>query len=158
MTQQTARFAFVILVSLGLCGCAVAGDSETPASQSGGSIQLAITQTCDAGSDPQCIPVGDEHLMRPSDFEEAAVETAVARNDDEQNAVDVTFTDEGAKVLNDLTTQASDAGTESRLLMKAGDEIVSAVSVMEPISGDQVTLGLSPQDDPDAVVELIQAG
>ncbi|WP_307370348.1 hypothetical protein [Microbacterium sp. W4I4] len=136
----------------------MAGDSETPASQSGGSIQLAITQTCDAGSDPQCIPVGDEHLMRPSDFEEAAVETAVARNDDEQNAVDVTFTDEGAKVLNDLTTQASDAGTESRLLMKAGDEIVSAVSVMEPISGDQVTLGLSPQDDPDAVVELIQAG
>lgn len=158
MTQHTARFAFVILVSLGLCGCAVAGDSETPAARRGGSIQMAVTQTCDAGSDPQCIPMGDEHLMRPSDFEEAAVETAVARTDDTQNAVDVTFTDQGAEVLNDLTTQASDADDESRLLVKAGDEIVSAVSVMEPISGNQVTFGLSPEDEADAIVELIQAG
>lgn len=158
MRQHAGRFVFVILVSLGLCGCAAAGDSTPPVTQNGGSVQLALSQKCGAGFDPQCIPVGDEHLMRPSGFEEAAVETAVARNDDQQNSVDVTFTPRGAEVLKDLTTQANDAGADSRLLVKVGDEIVAAVSVMEPLSGDHVTLGLSPEDDPDAIVELIQEG
>lgn len=152
MTQRTSRFVLVILVSLGLCGCAAAGDSTTSAVPNGGSIQLALSTTCDAGSDPQCVPVGNDHVMRPSSFENATVENAVAHSD----SVDVTFTDNGTKVLHDLTTQASGAGDGSRLLVKVGDEIVAAVSVMEPLSGDHVTLGLSQERDPDALVELIQ--
>jgi hypothetical protein len=152
MTQRTTQFLLAILVSLGLCGCAAAGDSTTSAAPNRGSIQLALSTTCDAESDPQCIPVGNDHVMRPSSFENATVQNAVAHSD----SVDVAFTDNGAKVLNDLTTQASGVSAESRLLVKVGDEIVAAVSVMEPLSGHHVTLGLSQDHDPDAVVELIQ--
>jgi hypothetical protein len=96
--------------------------------------------------------MGGDRVMRPSAFENAAVEDAVAHSD----SVDVTFTDDGAEVLEDLTTQASAGGAESRLLVKVGDEIIAAVSVKEPLSGDHVTLGLSKEHDPDAVVAQIR--
>lgn len=94
--------------------------------------------------------------MEPSVFEDAAVENAVASDTTEQSSIDVTFTDEGADVLHDLTTQASDADAESRLLIKVDDEILGAVAVHEPLSGDHVGLGFSPEDDPDAIIELIR--
>ena len=157
MVQRASRLELIILVSLGVCGCAQAADSNPSAAPHGGSIELALSETCITGSD-QCIPVGDEHVIRPSGFEGAGVEDAVANSENQQNSVDVTFTDEGAKIVNDLTTQASGAGTESRLLVKVGDEIVAAVSVQEPLRGDRVAFGLSPEDDSDAIVELIRGG
>lgn len=94
--------------------------------------------------------------MRPSGFEAAAVADAVANSHQQQNAVDITLTDDGASVLTDLTTQAADAGSESRLLLKIGGEIRAAVRVQEPLSGGQVTIGLSPEDDPRELIELIE--
>lgn len=158
MTQRKSPLVLVALLSMGLCGCAATGDSNPSTGVEGGSIELAVSEICAAESDPQCIPVGDEHVTQPSDFEEATVEDAAVSSDGQQNSLDVTFTANGARVLNDLTTQASSAGPESRLLMKVGDEIVAAVSVMEPLSGNQVTMALSPEDDSDAVVELIHGG
>ena len=156
MTQRTSGFALALLVSLGLCGCTAATDSSPSPEPTGGSIGLAVSETCDEGSESQCIPVGNEHVMEPSVFEDAAVENAVASDTTEQSSIDVTFTDEGADVLHNLTTQASDADAESRLLIKVDDEILAAVAVHEPLSGDHVGLGLSPEDDPDAIIELIR--
>ncbi|WP_336645529.1 hypothetical protein [Microbacterium sp. USHLN186] len=152
MTQRTTRCMLVVLALLSLCGCAAAGDSETTAASTRASLQLALSTTCDDASDPHCIPVGSERVLLPSTFENAAVENAVARSD----SVDVTFTDNGAEVLNDLTAQASGAGAEFRLLVKVGHEIIAAVSVMEPLNGDHVTLGLTQKHDPETVVALIQ--
>ncbi|HIY67717.1 MAG TPA: hypothetical protein H9830_15735 [Candidatus Agrococcus pullicola] len=156
MTRRTRDVVFILLVSFGLGGCAAAAGNNTSAAPAGGSIELAVSETCDADSDSQCVPVGSEHVVRPAVFETAAVEDAVASSGGTQNAVDVTFTDKGADTLNDLTIQASGGNANARLLVKVGDEIVAAVTVEEPLGGDHVTLGRSADDHPDAVIELIQ--
>lgn len=159
MSQCTRLFALALLLSFGLVGCSASSDSDpslTQADGNEGNIGLALSERCFEGTDPECIPVGGQHVMRPSAFEEAAVENAVARNDDQQRAVDITLTDEGAKVLHDLTAEADGSDDGTRLVMKAGDAILAAVSVRAPLSGDQVTLALGPEDDPDSVIALIQ--
>lgn len=156
LTHRTFRLAVIALASLGICGCAAAGDGSTSAAPHGGSIEFAVTETCAVGSDPQCISAGDQHVIRPDAFAEAAVEDVVASSDAQQNAVDITLTDSGANILEDLTTEASGADTESRLVVKAGDEILAAVAVREPLSGENLALGFAPEDDVDAVVKMIQ--
>lgn len=156
MTYRTSRVAILVLASLVLGGCTATADTDTASSPAGGTIELAISRTCNEGSDSRCLPVGDEHVMRPSGYDEAAVEKAVVSGDKQQNAVHITFTDDGAEVLTDLTTRAADAGSESRLLLKIGGEIRAAVRVEEPLSGERVTIGLAPEDDPQEVVELIR--
>lgn len=147
MTRRTTGLILVALVSMGLWGCAATG---------GGSIGVAISETCEAGADPDCINVGNQYVIQPSEFSEASVENASPRVEEQQKSVDITLTDEGAKTLNDLSTQAMDAGADTRLLLSVGDEILTAVTVQAPLSGDQVTLALSPEDDPDAIIERIQ--
>lgn len=156
MAQHTRQLIVITLVTLGLWGCAAADTSNPPSTSNEGSIELSLSETCDERSDPQCIHVGNQYVLQPSGFERAAVENAVAHNEEQQNTVDITFTDRGAKLFNELTAQASDADTESRLLLKVGDKILAAVSVHAPLSGDQVTLALSPEDDAYAIIEQIQ--
>lgn len=119
-------------------------------------IELAVSETCIEGSDPQCTAVGSDYVVLPSAFEQAAVQEAVVSDSPQQNAVDVTFTSEGAAVLNDLTDEARRGGSESRLLFKIGDEVVAAVVVMEALDGDEVTIALSPEEDPQQVVDLLR--
>lgn len=155
MTIRRGRFALVVFISLTVCGCSAATDFDEPPAPAGGTIELAVSETCTAGSDPQCTPVGDEYVMRPVAFEKATVEEAVVSEGPQQNAIDVTFTSEGAAVLSDLTDRASQSGSESRLLVKIGDEIVAAVVVKEALDGDEVTIGLAPEDDPQEVIDLL---
>lgn len=155
MTLRTRKFALVALVSLSLCGCSAAtGTDQTPASD-GGVIELAVSETCAEGSEPQCAEVGGEWVVLPSTFERAVVEDAAVSDTQQQNAVDVSFSAEGAAVLHSLTDQAAQAGAEARLVFKLGDELLAAVVVMEALDGDQVTIALSPDDDPQQIVDLI---
>ncbi|MCY7289361.1 MAG: hypothetical protein LH624_14220, partial [Cryobacterium sp.] len=75
-----------------------------------------------------------------------------------QNAVDVTFTDEGAAVFAALTEEAAQAGGDARLVLKIGDEVRAAVTVVEPLGGDSVMIALSPDDSAQEVVDLISNG
>lgn len=155
MTLRTRRLALVVLVSLSLCGCSAAtGTDQTPAPV-GGVIELAVSETCAEGSEPLCTEVGGEWVVLPSAFEQAVVEDAAVSDTQQQNAVDVTFSAEGAAVLHALTNQAAQAGAEARLVFKIGGELLAAVMVMEALDGDQVTIALSPDDDPQQIVDLI---
>ncbi|HYI31843.1 MAG TPA: hypothetical protein VEX88_00090 [Glaciibacter sp.] len=66
----------------------------------------------------------------------------------------MTFTDDGAAILHTLTEQA--AGGTGRLVMKISDEIVVAVMVAEALKGKQLQIALSPDDDAQEIVNLIQ--
>jgi hypothetical protein len=118
-------------------------------------IELAVAETCAEGSEPECTAVGGEWVILPSTFEQAAVEDAAVSDAPQRNAVDVTFSAEGASVLNALTDQAAQAGAEARLVFKVGDDLLAAVAVMEALEGDQVTIALSPDDDPQRIADLI---
>ena len=155
MNLRAHGLALVVVASFSLCGCSPTIDAEATAPPAGGMIELAVSETCVEGSDPQCAAVGGEHVVVPPAFEQAAVEDAVVNDSRQQDAVDVTFTAEGAAVVHDLTSQAAQTGGESRLLFRIGDEIRATVVVMEPLDGDQVTIVLSLQQDPQEVVDLI---
>jgi len=96
--------------------------------------------------------------VSPAVFKTATIEDAVASERDGQNTVDVTFTDDGAAIVNSLTAEAVQAGGEARLVMRIGDEIRAAVTVAEPLTGDSLTIALSPDDSAQEVVDLINKG
>lgn len=155
MIFRARHLALVGLCALLLPGCSAAVDPDATPAFVGGMMELAVSETCVEGSDPQCTAVGSDYVVLPSAFEQAAVQDAVVSDSPQQNAVEVTFTSEGAAVLNDLTNEAVQGGSESRLLLKIGDDVVAAVVVMEALDGDQVTIALSPEEDPQQVVDLL---
>lgn len=155
MTFRRRRLALVVLVSLSLCGCSAGAGNGEPSASDVGTIELGVSEACSEGSDPQCIEVGGEYVVRPSEFEDAAVEDAAVSEGSQQNAVLVTFTEEGASIVNTLTNQAAQAGSEARLIFKIEGEMRAAVMVMEPLDGDQVTIALAPEESAQELVELL---
>jgi preprotein translocase subunit SecD len=116
---------------------------------------MAVSGTCTAGSDSQCVLVHGDSVLLPSTFREAGVKSSsVAENG--QSAVDVTFTADGAKVWQELTEEAAGAGDSARLLIRVGDELQSAVRVIEAMKGDQVQIALEPNESAQDLVDLIQ--
>lgn len=155
MTFRGRRLALVALVSLSLCGCAAAGGTAEASPSASGMLEMAVSEACADGSEPDCIAAGSGHVERPASFEPAGVEDAVVSGA-QPNTVEVTFTSDGAAVLSDLSGRAAEAGADSRLVLKVGDEILAAVVVMEALSGDQVTISLSPDDDPQEMADLLR--
>jgi len=68
----------------------------------------------------------------------------------------VIFTDAGASIVNSLNTEAVQAGGEARLIMRIGDEIRAAVTVAEPLTGESLTIALSPGDSGQQLGDLIK--
>ena len=76
---------------LALSGCSAAVGTDDTASAPGGSIELAVSETCADETSPNCIAVDGEKIVSPSAFERANVEDATIAEGAGQNAVDVTF-------------------------------------------------------------------
>jgi len=155
MTFRRYWLALVSILALALSGCGATSVPGTTPPATGGFVELAVSSTCTEGSDPQCVLIGNEYVIRPSTFDDAAVANAAASESQQQDAVDLTFTAEGAAVLQDLTGQAAQAGGDSRLLLKAGDEIIGATVVMEALQGDHVTIAIPPEHTAQEVLDLI---
>ena len=157
MTSRTPRLSVVILAVLALSACSAAAGADEASSGTGGTIELAISETCAEGSDSQCVSVNGENVLLPSAFEQAGVEESSVTGGG-QNAVDVTFNADGAEVLHALTEKAARAGDSARLVISIGGELQAAVVVMEALEGDQVQIALSPDDNVQEIVDLIQGG
>ena len=158
MTSRLRKFCLVIPVLLALSGCSAAGSANEASSTSGGTIELAVSETCTEGSDPQCVSINGENVILPSTFERAGVEDAAVAEGEGQSAVDVTFNSDGAAVLHTLTEQTAQARDTARLVMKIGDQIKASVTVMEALKGNHIQFILSPDDNAQEVVDLIQGG
>lgn len=163
MACRTRSFYLFAPVLLALSACSAGGTGQA-ASVPEGALELAVSETCIEGSHPQCESINGESIMLPTSFERAGVESATvveeatAPEGGAQLAVDVTFDDDGASVFHTLTKQAAEAGAHARLILKVGDQIEAAVAVMQALEGDHVRIMLSPDDRPQRVVDLIQAG
>ncbi|EPR75352.1 hypothetical protein ADILRU_2308 [Leifsonia rubra CMS 76R] len=121
----------------------------------GEAIELAVSETCVEGSDPERILVNDQYVLRPSTFKRASVEDAAVAEAGGQNAVDATFTDDGTAVLNARTEEAAGTGASARLIIKIGGEIRSAPFGAEPLTGNQALIALSLDDSAQETVDLI---
>ena len=151
------KHALVITLLAALTACSPEGtDGEQPtsappaaneaATAASGTLELDISQTCAPGSDPQCIPLNDEHiLVAPAAFERIGVDSASsAPSSGEFDMINVTLDNDGATVARKMTNEASQAGDQTRLVMKVGDEIVSAVRVQGELRGDQMMVAIPP--------------
>ena len=158
MASRTPRLSRALLVVLALSGCSAGVGATGTASATGGAIELAVSQTCADGADPQCVQVNGENVVLPSALERAGVKDATIAEGEGQNAVDVTFTEDGAIVFNALTVKAVQAGDSARLIIKIGGEIQAAVVVMDAMEGDHVQISVSPDDNAQKIVDLIHKG
>ena len=153
MTSRMNRLTLVAVIVVALSACSTASGEDEPRPTVGGAIELAVSETCSDESDPQCVSVNGENVVSPSAFERADVEDAVAV--DGQNAVVITFSDDGAAILRTLTEQAAEAGETARLVLVIGDEILTAVRVIEPLTDATVQIVLGPDKSAQDVIALI---
>jgi hypothetical protein len=138
--------------------CSTPGGPNGTSSSTGAAIELAVSKTCAEASDPHCVSGNGENVALPSAFERAGVEDAAVAEGAGQNAVGVTFDEDGAAVFHTLTKQAARAGRTARLVIKIGDELQAAVVVPQALEGDQVQIMLSPDESAQKVVDLIRGG
>ncbi|GAA1822714.1 hypothetical protein [Agromyces salentinus] len=157
MGSQVWKLPVAGLLIVALSGCtADDGPGEATASDGGG-IEMAVSQTCASGSAPECVSVNGEYVMvREADFVRAGVETAEAVSDGSTSAIDVKFDEDGAGVFQKLTAEAAKSAGTARLVIKAGDEVVSAVTVVEPMQGDTAVIALPPGVNPDELAGIIR--
>jgi len=155
VTTRTTRLSLVLLAVVALSACSASDDDSSVTS---GTIGLAVSETCLDESDPQCVSVNGERVLSPSGFEQAGVQATAVTETDGQNAIEVTFDADGAEIFSALTERAADAGDTARLIVKFGDQIVAAVAVMEAVETDRMQLGLSPEEDAQDLIDLIDEG
>jgi len=157
MGSQVWKLSAVGLVIVAMSGCSAGDGPRQGAPSGGGGIEMAVSQTCASGSAPECVSVNGEYVMiLESNFVHAGVETAEAVSDGNTNAVDVKFDNDGAGVFQKLTAAAAESASTARLVIKAGDEVLSAVTVVEPMQGDTAVIALPPDANPDELVEMIR--
>ncbi len=129
----------LVLVS---SGCAADGGTDGPAATAG-AIEVAASETCAAGSAPECVPVNGEHvLVAASDLRRAEVEAVTVADGQPGDAVDITLSSEGAAVLETLTSEVAKAGDDGRLVIMVGSEVLSAVAVAEALRDDHFVIAL----------------
>ncbi|ANJ25987.1 SecDF P1 head subdomain-containing protein [Agromyces aureus] len=144
------------LSAVGLLLVAMSGCSATAPAGEGG-IEMAVSQTCDAGSAPECVSVNGEYVtLIESDFARAGVETAKAVEDGGTSAIEVRFDDDGAVVFQESTAEAAAAAGTARLVIRAGGEVLSAVTVVEPMQGDTAVIALPPGADAEELAAVIR--
>lgn len=158
MTTRTRMIGLAVLTMLTLSACSTDTGADATTSGAGGAIELAVAESCTEANEPACVAVQGEHVVLPSDFERASVENAAVVEGHGPNAVDLTFTKDGATVLKMLTENAARAGNSARLVIKIGGEIQSVVAVMEAVDNGRVQLELPPDEDAEKVVDLLQGG
>ncbi|WP_104335979.1 hypothetical protein [Rathayibacter sp. AY1F6] len=158
MIRRTASGAAALLL-LALAGCSAGSSpSASPAAtpEPVGGLGVAVSALCEAGSDPQCVPVGGQDvLVDPEDFTRAGV--AAVEADPSTGVVDVRFDEAGAALLRRGSQAAIDEGADARLLLRVGDRVESALSVMQPIEGDTVQI-VPAEGDAQGLVDRILAG
>ncbi|NQX17211.1 hypothetical protein [Rathayibacter sp. VKM Ac-2857] len=136
------------ILVLALAGCASPADPEPEAA--GGGLDIAVSSVCEVGADPQCTAVGGQDvLVDPAAFTRAGVASVEVSGTGDAQTVDVRFDEDGAELFQDATAEAAGAGPDARLLLRAGDVVVSAVAVMQAIEGDSVQILPGDEDAQD---------
>lgn len=152
LVGKVCCIATAVLVLSGCAGDAGADGSTTTS----GALELAVSEICVPDSTPECVAVNGEHVVVPSaDLLRAEVESVAAAGDQPGSAVDITFSDEGAAVLETSTAEVAQAGDDARLIIKVGNEVLAAVAVAQPLKGDHVQVALPADMSPEDFIERL---
>ena len=157
MTSRTPVLALAAFGMLALGACSASAGADVAPTGTGGMIEMAISEPCIDGSNPQCVSVNGTSVLLPSSFEQAGIKESSV-TEDGQNMVNVTFNEEGTKVFHALTKEAADAGVSARLVIRIGGELRTSVLVMNAMTGDQTQIGFSPEVEAQDMLDQIQAG
>ncbi|WP_165391112.1 hypothetical protein [Agromyces ramosus] len=158
VSSVVGKVSGVGVALLFLSGCASGAGAVDPGATAG-AIELAVSETCAADSAPECVDVNGEYVMVPdAGFSLAGVESIAVAGDEVGNAVDVTLTSEGAAVVESAAAEAAQAGDDSRLVIKVGGEVLSAVAVAEPLEGEHFLLALPPELSAEEFTERVGRG
>ena len=157
--MQRRESGFLALLVLVLAACSSGGDGVSPAPViAGGAVELAVSRTCDHGSDRQCVIVNDKSvLVVPTDFERAGVHDVAVTTDEGRDVLHLQFDDDGAAVLQETSARAAADGPESRLLLKVGEHVLSAATVPEGLDGDEVRVTLPADAQGEELVDAIRS-
>jgi hypothetical protein len=94
VSSLSAKVSGLGVALLFLSGCASGAGAADPGA-TGGTLELVVSETCAAGSAPECVDVNGEYVRVPSaGFSRAGVESVAVATDQAGNAVDVTLTSE----------------------------------------------------------------
>ena len=147
------------LLLLGLSACSSGDDAGEPTAVAReGSLDVAVSQICAENSEPRCTLVNGEYvLVVPSDFTRAGVDSAVVANSNQSDVVDVRFDADGAEVLQFASAAVAGAGSDARLVLRAGDQVFAALTVPEALAGDEVQIAPSSTVSAERLVELIRS-
>lgn len=154
MTSRTLSIAAAMLAVLALSACSIGVNAES--TDTGGTIEMAVSETCVEGAAAECVSAGGSYVLLPSVFEQADVEESRLA-DNGQNAVELKLDDNGAEVLHTLTAAAVEAGDSARLVLKIGGELQAAAMVMEALEGGQLQIAVSERDDAQELLDLIRS-
>ena len=147
-----------MLLTLGACGQAKAGDPVASTSDRGGAIGLAVSQTCTPGSRPDCEAIGDEYvIVAPSDFARVGVTTATPAPDG-SGAVDLVLDAEGARAFSEASGQVAQKGDDGRLVLSVEAEVLSAVRVPTPVAVKHMQISLPDHLRAEDVARQISGG
>ncbi|MCT1435491.1 hypothetical protein [Dietzia maris] len=101
--------------------------------------------------------MNDEHiLVVPTAFERAGVDSASdAKSSEKTDMITVNLDTAGATVASRMTAEASQAGEQTRLVVKVDDEIISAVRVQGELRNNQLVVALPPGTPTDKILESL---
>lgn len=157
LIRRSSVVSLMVATAL-LLGACVGVDTASSGSDSSstGSVELGVAEACADTAVDGCTATAGDSVILPPDFERVGVTDAVAVDEDSQNAIALTLTSDGAAVLAEVTEQVVAAGLATRLVVKIGDDVLSAVRVAEALQTDVVVVALPPSESPNEVIELIR--
>lgn len=97
MRGSAGKLCAVAFALLALSGCALEGEGS---SAGGGAIEVAVVQTCEAGSSSDCVVIEGEHvLVTDESFETVDVEDVAAADGEAGSSVTLGLGERGVAVL-----------------------------------------------------------
>lgn len=158
MAGRGWRSAAAGLALLALSACSAEGDpGQNTASTSAGTIEIAVSATCEPGSEPNCTQVNDQYVVLDSaQFISAGVmDAAAGSRQQDQEILEVTLDDDGAAAFRTATAEVAEAGNSARLVLQVGENVLSAVQVPEPVEGAQIQISLPADVNAEELAEQL---
>ena len=152
MKSQAVSFSVIALLALIVSACSPTTKSDESTAQ----IGLAVSEVCPDTAEPQCIELEGENILTPDGFKTAKIETVGVDESENMGQVDLTFTQDGASVLQIMTSEAAGNGGSARLVLKVDGEIHSAVPVASAIEDNQLQIVVSSTEEAQKLAALIQ--
>jgi hypothetical protein len=102
-------------------------------------MRVAAAVSCPAGSSPECVPVGSDHLFGPLGYVAVGVGSATVSGSGPSAEVDITLDAQGSAVVAATTARVVGSGPAGRLVVDIGGTVL-VVPTVEAFAGGSLRL------------------